>query len=59
MEMLHKAIKQHPDQEAPLQAIAEEFAKDTRLLCLDALHLTEVIRLIALTGKNFGVVVDR
>lgn len=42
MEMLHKAIKQHPDQEAPLQAIAEEFARDTHLLCLDELHLTEV-----------------
>lgn len=42
MEMLHKAIKQHPDQEAPLQAIAETFAQDTHLLCLDELHLTEV-----------------
>ncbi|MEZ5535147.1 MAG: cell division protein ZapE [Thiolinea sp.] len=42
MEMLHKAIKQHPDQSDPLAVIAKEFARDIRLLCLDELHLTEV-----------------
>lgn len=42
MEMLHKAIKHHPDQREPLAIIAKEFAQNTRLLCLDELHLTEI-----------------
>ncbi|MGB1255955.1 MAG: cell division protein ZapE [Thiolinea sp.] len=42
MELLHKAIKQHPDQEDPLRLIARDWAKSMRLLCLDELHLTEI-----------------
>jgi cell division protein ZapE len=42
MEMLHKAIKEHAEQRDPLAVIAGEFARDTRLLCLDELHLTEI-----------------
>lgn len=42
MEMIHKSIKQYPDQEDPLELIAKKFAQGTRLLCLDELHLTEI-----------------
>lgn len=42
MEMIHQGIKQYPDQEDPLELIAKKFARDTRLLCLDELHLTEI-----------------
>lgn len=39
---LHTALKQHPEQKNPLEAVAQELAKDMRLLCLDEVHLTEV-----------------
>ncbi|HIO91219.1 MAG TPA: cell division protein ZapE [Leucothrix mucor] len=42
MLIIHQALKDHPDQENPLDTIADEFAKDLRLLCLDELHLTEI-----------------
>lgn len=42
MEQLHRAIKQHPDREDPLEVIAQEWAGEMRLLCLDELHLTEI-----------------
>ncbi len=42
MLIIHQALKNHPDQENPLDIIADEFAKDLKLLCLDELHLTEI-----------------
>ena len=42
MLIIHQALQDHPDQENPLDIIADEFAKDLRLLCLDELHLTEI-----------------
>lgn len=42
MLIIHQALQDHPDQENPLDAIADEFTKDLRLLCLDELHLTEI-----------------
>ncbi len=42
MEALHQALQQHPEQEDPLAVIAQEWATDMHLLCLDELHLTEI-----------------
>jgi len=42
MLIIHQALQDHPDQDNPLDMIADEFAKDLRLLCLDELHLTEI-----------------
>lgn len=39
---LHQALKEHPEQEDPLEVIAKELAKDLQLLCLDEVHLTEI-----------------
>lgn len=39
---LHGALKRHPDQEDPLELVAQELAKKVRLLCIDEVHLTEV-----------------
>ena len=42
MLIIHQALQDHPDQENPLDTIADKFAKDLHLLCLDELHLTEI-----------------
>ncbi|CAA6828584.1 MAG: ATPase, AFG1 family [uncultured Thiotrichaceae bacterium] len=59
---LHCALKQHPEQEDPLEVIAQEWAKKMRLLCVDEVHLTEVANAVLLYPvlehlMNLGVMI--
>jgi cell division protein ZapE len=42
MQEIHRALNQHQGKEDPLAIIAREIAKETRLLCLDEMHVTDI-----------------
>ncbi|MEO7728768.1 MAG: cell division protein ZapE [Burkholderiales bacterium] len=42
MQEIHRALNLHQGKEDPLSIIAREIAKDTRLLCLDEFHVTDI-----------------
>jgi len=42
MQEIHQALNRHQGQEEPLALIAREIAKETRLLCLDEFHVTDI-----------------
>ncbi len=42
MQEIHHALNRHQGEEDPLRAIAREIARDTRLLCLDEFHVTDI-----------------
>ena len=42
MQEIHGGLNEHQGKEDPLAIIAREIAKDTRLLCLDEFHVTDI-----------------
>jgi cell division protein ZapE len=42
MQEIHHALNAHQGKEDPLAIIAREVAKDTRLICLDEFHVTDI-----------------
>ena len=42
MQEVHHALNRHQGQEDPLAIIAREIAKETRLICLDEFHVTDI-----------------
>ncbi|MDB5812068.1 MAG: putative ATPase [Betaproteobacteria bacterium] len=42
MQEIHHALNEHQGKEDPLSIIAREIAKETRLLCLDEFHVTDI-----------------
>jgi cell division protein ZapE len=42
MQEIHRELHRKQGQAEPLAAIARDFAKDTRLLCLDEFHITDI-----------------
>ena len=42
MQEIHRALNRHQGEEDPLRIIARETARDTRLLCLDEFHVTDI-----------------
>ncbi len=42
MQEIHRALHQHQGREDPLAIIARDVARDTRLLCLDEFHVTDI-----------------
>jgi cell division protein ZapE len=42
MQEIHHALNRHQGEEDPLRIIARETARDTRLLCLDEFHVTDI-----------------
>ncbi len=42
MQEIHHALNRHQGEEDPLAAIARETAKETRLICLDEFHITDI-----------------
>ena len=42
MQEIHQALNRRQGQEEPLALIAREIAKETRLLCLDEFHVTDI-----------------
>jgi len=42
MQEIHHGLNRHQGREDPLSIIAREVAKETRLLCLDEFHVTDI-----------------
>ncbi len=42
MREIHHALNRHQGEEDPLRIIAREIARDTRLLCIDEFHVTDI-----------------
>ncbi len=42
MQEIHRALHQHQGKEDPLAIIARDVARETRLLCLDEFHITDI-----------------
>lgn len=42
MQQIHAALTRHQGREDPLAVIAREMAKETRLICLDEFHVTDI-----------------
>ena len=42
MQEIHHALNRHQGEEDPLRIIAREIARDTRLLCIDEFHVTDI-----------------
>jgi cell division protein ZapE len=42
MQEIHRALNTHQGKEDPLAIIAREIAKETRLICLDEFHVTDI-----------------
>jgi cell division protein ZapE len=42
MQEIHAALNRHQGEENPLAAISREIARDTRLICLDEFHITDI-----------------
>jgi cell division protein ZapE len=55
MQSIHHRLRQLQGQAAPLGIIAERVAKDTRLLCLDELHVTDIGDAMLMRGLLEGL----
>lgn len=42
MVLVHRELRQHPNVQNPLEIVAEEFARENRLLCLDEIHVHDI-----------------
>ena len=42
MVLVHRELKQHPNVQDPLEIVAEDFARENRLLCLDEIHVHDI-----------------
>ena len=42
MQEIHHALNRHQGESDPMRIIAREIARDTRLLCLDEFHVTDI-----------------
>jgi cell division protein ZapE len=42
MQQVHRALHEKQGQADPLEAVARDLARDTRLLCLDEFHITDI-----------------
>lgn len=50
MQQVHLALKQHEGKTNPLRAIAKQFAKQGRIICLDELMVTDIADAMLLAG---------
>lgn len=50
MQMVHHELKQLQNVENPLQIVADKFAKDTRVLCFDEFHVSDITDAMLLGG---------
>jgi cell division protein ZapE len=50
MQMIHHELKQIREQENPLVLIADKLASDTRVVCLDEFHVTDITDAMLLGG---------
>jgi cell division protein ZapE len=50
MQMIHHELKQIREQENPLWLIADKIASDTRVVCFDELHVTDITDAMLLGG---------
>ena len=50
MQMIHQELKQLKDRENPLLIIADKFVSDTRVLCFDEFHVTDITDAMLLGG---------
>lgn len=50
MQMIHQELKQLKDQENPLLLVADKFVMDTRVLCFDEFHVTDITDAMLLGG---------
>lgn len=50
MQMIHNELKLLKDQENPLLLIADKFSADTRVLCFDEFHVTDITDAMLLGG---------
>lgn len=58
MVLVHRELRRHPNTQAPLEIVAEEFACKTRLLCLDEIHVHDITDAMLL-GELFRHLFDR
>jgi len=50
MQMIHGKLKQLKECEDPLEYIADDLSRDTRVLCLDEFHVTDITDAMLLSG---------
>jgi cell division protein ZapE len=58
MVLVHAELRKHPNVQDPLEAVADEFARETRLLCLDEIHVHDITDAMLL-GELFRHLFDR
>jgi len=58
MQSVHEGLRQHRDEVDPLIAVATDIARDTRVLCLDELFVSDIADAMLLGGL-FAHLVDR
>lgn len=58
MQGVHEGLQRHHDEVDPLTAVAADIARDTRVLCLDELFVSDIADAMLLGGL-FGHLVDR
>ncbi len=50
MQNVHKELKQLSNVESPLKIVAEQLARDTRILCFDEFHVSDITDAMLLAG---------
>ena len=50
MQMVHQELKQLKNVEDPLKLVADKFSKDTRVLCFDEFHVSDITDAMLLAG---------
>jgi cell division protein ZapE len=58
MVLVHSELRKHPNVQDPLALVAEEFARRTRLLCLDEIHVHDITDAMLL-GELFRHLFER
>ena len=58
MVLVHRELRKHPNVQDPLEIVADEFARETRLLCLDEIHVHDITDAMLL-GELFRHLFDR
>jgi cell division protein ZapE len=58
MVLVHSELRKHPNVQDPLAIVAEEFARQTRLLCLDEIHVHDITDAMLL-GELFRHLFER